>query len=395
MPQRIIIGSGISSYFGWGIHGLNLALNWATDPDIEAVGALPIDPKQIVVDALRTQMLRPFLARSARFQANLEKFANRDATVKAPMIAAFGNGFKGAPAAHKVELKGQPTIAAIVFETPLEPDAIARGRAFPLIVTASTWNERVLRAYGLDRVRTVFEGVDASYFHPAPRLGVFKDRFAIYSGGKAEFRKAQDIVLAAFKIFAERHAEAVLIAAWNSPWPRFAQSLDSTGLAAPVVFDGRGNLDVRAWVAANGIPAERVVILGPMPNTYVAPVLREMDVAIFPNRVEGGTNLVAMECMACGVPVILSRNTGHVDLIEYDNCFPLDDQRQEHNTWPGIDEVPGWGESEVGEVVERLEQVFSDSSEAKRRGLRGAETLAARTWAAHARQMKEIVFAGI
>jgi glycosyltransferase involved in cell wall biosynthesis len=45
-------------------------------------------------------------------------------------------------------------------------------------------------------------------------------------------------------------------------------------------------------------------------------VLQEMNVAVFPNRAEGGTNLVAMECMACGLPVILSGNTGHLDLIE-------------------------------------------------------------------------------
>jgi hypothetical protein len=41
-------------------------------------------------------------------------------------------------------------------------------------------------------------------------------------------------------------------------------------------------------------------------------ILREIDVAVVPNRFEGGTNLVAMECMACGMPVILSANTGYL-----------------------------------------------------------------------------------
>ena len=94
-------------------------------------------------------------------------------------------------------------------------------------------------------------------------------------------------------------------------------------------------------------------------------ILREMDVAVFPNRAEGGTNLVAMECMACGLPVILSRNTGHIDLIENDNCYTLDDQRQTTRGFAGIDGVQGWGESQIDEAVERLEQVYVDRAEAK------------------------------
>ena len=52
-------------------------------------------------------------------------------------------------------------------------------------------------------------------------------------------------------------------------------------------------------------------------------VLREVDVAVFPNRCEGGTNLVAMEALASGLTCILSKNTGHLDLIRADNCLPL------------------------------------------------------------------------
>ena len=54
--------------------------------------------------------------------------------------------------------------------------------------------------------------------------------------------------------------------------------------------------------------------------------LRRADVALFPNRCEGGNNLVAMESIASGVPVILSANTGHLDIIAEigsDVLFPL------------------------------------------------------------------------
>jgi glycosyltransferase involved in cell wall biosynthesis len=120
-------------------------------------------------------------------------------------------------------------------------------------------------------------------------------------------------------------------------------------------------------------------------------VLREMDVALFTNRAEGGTNLVAMECMACGVPTILSRNTGHIDLIEDDNCYPLNQQGELAGFEAGSLGVPGWGESDVDEVVEALERVYAHRAEARERGLRGAADIGRYSWAKTAREMKAIV----
>ena len=44
-------------------------------------------------------------------------------------------------------------------------------------------------------------------------------------------------------------------------------------------------------------------------------LLKQADLAVFPNRCEGGTNLVAMEAIACGIPTLLSANSGHLDLM--------------------------------------------------------------------------------
>jgi glycosyltransferase involved in cell wall biosynthesis len=391
MAQSVIIQWGISSLFGWGVYGLNLALNWAGDDAIEAVCASPFQPDQISVDALRERTLLPFLVRSVQFQSQLSEFTNASATAAAPVLMALGNNLHGSTAAHNVTLEGKPTIGVTFFEEPLEAEAVERAKRFSMIITGSTWNERVLRAYGVERVRTVLQGVDITHFHPAPKLGAMPGRFLVFSGGKAELRKGQDIVLAAFKIFAQRHPEATLVTAWHCPWPHLARSLDQTGVAAPVVFDKDGRLDVRAWAAANGIAAEQIIDLGSPPNLSMPPIVREMDVALFPNRAEGGTNLVAMECMAAGIPVILSRNTGHLDLIRDDNCYPLEEQKQVPHFWTRIGDVPCWGESQVEEVVERLEQVFAHRTEAKRRGKRAAAMMQALTWAETARQMKEVV----
>lgn len=40
-------------------------------------------------------------------------------------------------------------------------------------------------------------------------------------------------------------------------------------------------------------------------------VFREVDLAVFPNRCEGGANLVAMEAFAYGLSCLILQNTGH------------------------------------------------------------------------------------
>ena len=90
-------------------------------------------------------------------------------------------------------------------------------------------------------------------------------------------------------------------------------------MIAPVRLDNSGGIDIAGWAHSNGIGEGQFIDVGSIRNHQMARVLREVDVAVFPNRCEGGTNLVAMECMACGIPTILSNNTGHKDLVA-DGC---------------------------------------------------------------------------
>jgi glycosyltransferase involved in cell wall biosynthesis len=392
MAKHVLLGWQISTLHGWGVYGLNLVLNWASDRQIESVTTM-FDPSLIVdIDPIQHRALGPFVRRSQEFQKVLQSHANRRIKYKGAFIAALGNDLRAPANAYETKITARPTIGVVFFEEGLSPEAIERAKDFSVIVTGSIWNERVLRAYGIKNVHTIHQGIDPAYFHPGPRRGGFlPDRFLIFSGGKPEYRKAQDIVLASFKVFSQRHPEAVLVTAWHSFWPELARSLDWSGLLSPVVFNERYQFNPSRWAIANGIPAHRIVELGVVPNRKMPTILREMDVAVFPNRAEGGTNLVAMECMACGMPVILSRNTGHIDLIEGDTCYTLDNQRQTTRGFAGIDGVQGWGESQIDEIVERLEQVYFDRAEAKRRGTRAAERLAQLTWQATAIKMKEIV----
>jgi glycosyltransferase involved in cell wall biosynthesis len=131
------------------------------------------------------------------------------------------------------------------------------------------------------------------------------------------------------------------------------------------------------WLTANGLQPGQFLDLGGVPNHLMGRVLREMDVAVFPNRCEGGTNLVAMECMASGVPTIVSDNTGHKDLVATGAPYIL--TRQSPVTVPDLG-TEGWGESDVDEIVDKLEQAFTDREDARRRAAAGAAAMAALSW---------------
>jgi glycosyltransferase involved in cell wall biosynthesis len=150
-----------------------------------------------------------------------------------------------------------------------------------------------------------------------------------------------------------------------------------------------GSLALGAWLEANGLPAGSYVDLGPVPNAGMGQLVREADVALFPNRCEGGTNLVAMECMASGVPTILAANTGHLDLVD-GGCIVLERQGAVRPTghFAGTE---GWGESDVEEVLEALEWAYARRGEAAEVGAAGALSMRGLTWSHQVDQLLEAV----
>lgn len=389
--RTVFINWRLSSFYGWGVYGLNLALQWCADPDLSAITSMSVLETNLALDPLRRRSLQAFIDRSHEFQAKLAPYASGSATVQAPCVNYCDHRFAVGRIAHDVRLLGSPTVGVAFFERAhLEPAAVARAARYPAIVAGSTWNLDLLRAYGLQNVRLVLQGVDPTLFHPGPRLGLHGDRFLIFSGGKLERRKGQDIVMVAARRFVERHPDALLVTAWHG-LTVYANSLDEGGLTTPVLFDAAGEVDVVGWAAANGLGPDNILDLGVVPNAMMPTLLREMDVALFANRAEGGTNLVAMECMACGVPTVLSRNTGHLDLIEDGNCYPLLQQNALPGAEAGFADVAGWGESDVDEILEQLERVYAHRAEARARGLRGAARLSELSWARTATEMKDVV----
>jgi glycosyltransferase involved in cell wall biosynthesis len=375
--KTVLFSWGVSSYFGWGVYGVNLILNWSLRGDIDVSSIWPIKLEQVAVNPIEMQLFEPAAKRSEEVYQYIRSTTEPVVKLNHPLLAALGNDLVNwleDPALP--EITGSPNIGVIFSEnTHFSNTACERANKYSLIIAGSNWNRDVLVANGIDHVTVVLQGVDTTYFHPAPKLGLFQNRFVVFSGGKVEYRKGQDLVVQAFKIFAERHPDALLLTAWNSPHPDSAKTLNENSPIHPLQFEADGFPDLLRWTTENGIPEQKVIHLGTISQMHMPRIVRETDVALFPNRAEGGTNLVAMECMACGIPVILSANTGHLDLIQERNCYPLETQGRIEKI--GFD---GWGESNIEEIVANLEAVYANRQEAAARAQRGAALLSGMSW---------------
>ena len=83
--------------------------------------------------------------------------------------------------------------------------------------------------------------------------------------------------------------------------------------------------------------------------------------------------LQAMEAMSTGVPVIISNNTGHTDIIDPAHCYPLRHHPLEEKMPSWKAHVEGWGESDVGETYQQLENIYNNREQAKEKGLNAAK----------------------
>ena len=369
---RLGIRWTFTSFTGWGVFGLNLAR------DLTRRGLatpVPLYTEDLLADEARSDpVLAPALAAQREVAPRLATGGRLH--LDFPVLHGLGNGLGAGQISSQVF--GTPDIGMVFLEDTRPGDAVTQAARYRLLLAGSTWNGDVLRGFGISHVAVCPQGVDTALFRPQPRRGVFGDRFTIFSGGKLEFRKGQDIVIAAFRMFRARHPEALLLTAWSSPFPGaaddLAQSPHRTG--APAAADDPES--VSRWLAQNGIPLDSMALLPAISNEAMASWLGDVDAAVFVSRAEGGTNLAAMEALACGVPTVLSANTGHRDLIASVPCVALDRQSA-ISAGPAVAGTTGWGETDPMDVVESLEQLYARREEARAMG-RDAAVAMASTW---------------
>jgi glycosyltransferase involved in cell wall biosynthesis len=172
----------------------------------------------------------------------------------------------------------------------------------------------------------------------------------------------------------------ILLTAWHNPWPA---SMETMKASPHIRCDWAG----RDWAeqmgrlhGANGIEPGKALAMGNLTPEQMAQVYSLSDVGLFPNRCEGGTNLVLMEYMACGKPAIVTDATGHKDLCHAGNAFLLRDLHP-----LAINDEKGrlaarWVEPSLAEIIASVEYVYAHRVEARARAAAAAEEMRQWTW---------------
>ena len=335
--------------------------------------------------------LDPLLSLANKIADVMQKQPNESLAFAHPALHAVGNDFAGFAGQDRV--MGQPDIGCAALEHKIcSANGRAVGQRYAKLIAISRWNETFLNELGMAPVHLCYQGIDTGLFHPGPRNGLWQDRFIVFSGGKFEFRKAQDIVIAAFKAFHTKHPEALLVAAWQNLLPQDIAPFAMAGHIQDLPEATPLGLNFAPWLVKQGLQPGSFLSLPYTPNLLMPSVLRECDVALFPNRCEGGTNLVAMEAMACGVPTYVANNTGQKDLVDLLGC-PSFDHQSAVKAPADMPSVEDWGETDVAEVIAALEEAY-DQREAKRReALVVAEKLKAFDWALVNDKFLDTIFA--
>ena len=357
--KKLLFNWGIADNYGWGIYGFNLLMYGQLRGAFEIVPLedpsffYPLDP--LSIKFISEKLPKP----NDNFYIDSEDI----------FLTGLGN-------VNKKLIKNSCRDIGVIFSetNPLPQDEINNLKSFEYIIAGSSWNAQTLQMHGIE-TRTVIQGVDVHLFRPTPKK-FLKDKFVVFSGGKLEYRKGQDILLKAFSIFSSKHKDALLVASWrSSAWEKeTASTINYSDICQPLVLSDDIGQSIREWIQGNGVNVEQFICLDISPHRLMPEVYREVDLAIFPNRCEAGTNLVAMEALAFGLPSIISRNTGHLDIIKGDNCIPLESQ----SLIDKLSGAQGWGESSVNELVDLMEEVYQgrlrvDSNEAR-------ESMLLHTW---------------
>ena len=384
--KKVLLNWEIGSNFGWGLLGMNIFFHWANDDRLVPFAGETIGSECLaMVDPLRLSVVSEAIVRSNDALEELNRMRTQSrAMLEGVVLEPVGHGMPPSG------LHGELNVGRSIFENTDTSEFDRVLDKYDRLLCGSNWNASILHARTGRPVKVILEGVDPSLFCPGPKSGLLDPaKFYIFSGGKVEHRKAQDLVLLAFREFSRRYRDAVLVTAWHSPWPGISEGFRGK-LDAPLGLDASGRIDVKRWVADNGIDPASIVELFAMPNQLMPPILREMDVAIQPSRAEACTNLPAKEAMACGLPVIVANNTGMKDLITEHNSIPL--WRQAPVPGEHAAGTEGWGESSVDEIVEALERVYVDRAWASELGIRASRWIAEnRTWKRHSEQLKQFL----
>jgi glycosyltransferase involved in cell wall biosynthesis len=375
----------LGSFHGWGICGkyINKELS---QRDQVCLVAEEINPESFE-NELDFRFFMELLISKAELEGIIKQ---KEVTLPYPVIQAMNNQnyMPNLP-----QLRGTQNIGYTFFEDNIIPKQNIENadRYYDLVVTGSSWCEEMLRFYGLRKATTIIQGIDPLIFNPLHKeKEYFKDRFVLFSGGKFELRKGHDIVIKAYKVLQDRYPDVMLMTCWHNQWPGSINTMTgSPYLNFRMTTDNFFDL-INQVLQDNGIDVNRVVNLPAYPNVMLPRIYKNTDLGFFPNRCEGGTNLVLMEYMACGKPVLGSFNSGHKDILTDNNSIKINKMGVLTVSVNGVDTAV-WDEPYLDETIEKLDWAYQHREEIKTLGEQAGKDLSALTWERTGQQFYELV----
>ena len=288
-------------------------------------------------------------------------------------------------------LKGIKTYGYTFFENELTKASLGNAKHFDTIIAGSSWCEQKLKDAGIEQTETLIQGIDPDLFYPGKQKEN-DNLFVIFSGGKFELRKGQDLVLSVFKILQQKYKDIILINAWFNFW---RDAIDTMRNSRHIKYKYEGNSwqDVMQNIyKINDIDPSRIFTIPLVPNEKLRELYLKSDIGLFPNRCEGGTNLVMMEYMACGKPVIASYNSGHKDILNEQSSIPLKNMNDFRLYDNEQNLVADWSEPDLDEIIAKIEFAYHNREKIRNIGNSAAEHLKNYTWAHSADKLIEIIY---
>lgn len=266
------------------------------------------------------------------------------------------------------------------FEEELNEISVKNAKKYDLVLAGSTWCRNRMLEKGILNCDVLIQGIDPKQFHPIENQKA-RDRFVIFSGGKFELRKGQDLVLRAVKVLQDKYRDVYLMNCWYNLWPQSVRQMLNSPYIAFSYHENEPWIDtMQRTYRDNGLDPDRVITLELVPHHKQRELFQQTDIGVFPNRCEGGTNLVLMEYMACAKPVIASNTSGHRDIITKDNALLLNQFKEIkiQNNEGAL--VARWQDPSLDELVACLEYAYHHRDELQKTGRRAGEDLKHFTW---------------
>lgn len=287
--------------------------------------------------------------------------------------------------------RGAQNYGYTFFENELTSESLKNAKQFDLILAGSTWCRDRMTERGILNCDILIQGIDPTLFNPieAPPPD---DRFVIFSGGKFELRKGQDLVLRAVKILQDKYPDVYLVNCWYNLWPESVRQMAGSPY---ISFEHR---DKESWTdtmlrtyVQNGLDPERIATMELVPHHQLRSLFKQTHVGVFPNRCEGGTNLVLMEYMACAKPAVASFTSGHMDILTDTNAILLRRQKDLDVCCDDGTLIGRWQEPSLEELVEKLESAYHHRDTLEAIGRQAGQEMRRYTWRHCARRLARII----